>query len=192
MTLLSKPENNNHKLALRSWFKAATRMVILGIGHPLRGDDGVGPWITTKLEPYNTVHSMAITAYTVPENVIGPIIRLHPSHLLIIDAAIIPDTTETTNPHRTKSTYMPAGTWTLIDSAHFHEWGLSTHSGTMQMIIDRLKNKLPQLDIRFLVIQPQTTTLIDHLSKPVHQTAAWLLSFIVQLSTKQGLLAKEK
>ena len=184
---MSNPKNESDELALTSWFKNATRLVIIGIGHPLRGDDGVGPWITNQLEQYNSGHITAITAYNAPENLIVPIIRLEPSHLLIIDAAIIPAKMEKQILYRSKIAYVPAGTWDFVDPSHFKELTLSTHSGTMHLIINFLKNEISTLDIRFLVIHPQTTTLSEQLSKSVHKTATTLLTLLIHLCTSQEL-----
>jgi hydrogenase 3 maturation protease len=171
--------------SLSSWIKDANRLVILGIGHPLRGDDGVGPWITTRLEPFASNSIFVITAYSVPENMIGAILKIKPTHMLIIDAAIILCKNEGYPQHRTDLNYLPAGNWKLVDATRFHELIISTHSGTMQLIINVLKERLPKLVIQFLVIQPQNTTTIDQLSEPVAETANMLLSLITQLITTQ-------
>ncbi len=56
----------------------------LGVGNPLRQDDGVGLWIGRRLAAHGwTVY----LAGTTPENIVGKIQRDRPHTLLIVDAA---------------------------------------------------------------------------------------------------------
>ena len=65
------------------------RISIIGVGHPLFGDDHIGSWITDQLKkqiPTNMEQFQIITAESNPENVIGPIRKFCPTHLLLLDA----------------------------------------------------------------------------------------------------------
>ena len=68
--------------------KADTKISIVGIGHPLFGDDYIGCWVTDRLLELDIVSDRVqiISAESKPENVIGPIIRFHPDHLVLLDA----------------------------------------------------------------------------------------------------------
>jgi hydrogenase 3 maturation protease len=61
-----------------------SRALIVGIGNPLKGDDGAGPLVCQQLA--GGVCADLIDAGTVPENYIQPIIEKAPQNLLIVDA----------------------------------------------------------------------------------------------------------
>jgi hydrogenase 3 maturation protease len=61
---------------------AGRRFVVVGVGNPLRGDDGVGSWTARRCED-------AIDAETVPENFLGVILARRPDLVLFVDAAEI-------------------------------------------------------------------------------------------------------
>jgi hydrogenase 3 maturation protease len=62
------------------------RTVLLGVGNPLRSDDGVGTRIAEDLRAEPVPGIEAIIAETVPENWLGPLRRNPPDLLLLVDA----------------------------------------------------------------------------------------------------------
>lgn len=75
---------------LKKWFVDTEKIVIAGIGNPIRRDDFVGLKIVQDLK--NIVLSknvFLLECETVPENYMQEIIDLNPSHVLIIDAAFL-------------------------------------------------------------------------------------------------------
>ncbi len=79
-------EENIIKEKLIEWLKNANKIVIMGVGNPLRGDDIVGLEVAKKLKKYSSKSLKIIISETVPENFIGEIRKFKPSHLIIIDA----------------------------------------------------------------------------------------------------------
>ena len=65
-----------------------SKISIIGIGHPLFGDDYIGCWVTDRLKEKGMESNriQIISAESKPENIIGPIIRFNPDHLLLLDA----------------------------------------------------------------------------------------------------------
>ena len=62
------------------------RTLLITIGNPLRGDDGVGPFVGEQVrfkDPGNGV----INAYTTPENIAQKAIDLKPEKIILLDAA---------------------------------------------------------------------------------------------------------
>ncbi|MEM3555426.1 MAG: hydrogenase 3 maturation endopeptidase HyCI [Candidatus Micrarchaeia archaeon] len=57
------------------------RVVFIGVGNELRGDDGVGVYIARKLRKKNVIN-----AGVAPENFIGKIKRMQPERIVIFDA----------------------------------------------------------------------------------------------------------
>ena len=75
---------------LREWFRGAGRVVVVGVGNPIRMDDFVGVKIVRDLRgKVDADRVMLIEAETIPENHMQEIIDYKPTHILIIDAAII-------------------------------------------------------------------------------------------------------
>jgi hydrogenase 3 maturation protease len=73
---------------LREWFRGAGRVVVVGVGNPIRMDDYVGMKIVQDLKGrVNADRVMLIEAETIPENHMQEIIDFKPTHILIIDAA---------------------------------------------------------------------------------------------------------
>ncbi|MGB9622377.1 MAG: hydrogenase 3 maturation endopeptidase HyCI [Candidatus Bathyarchaeia archaeon] len=63
------------------------RIVILGIGSPIRSDDAVGLEIIRYLKNKGIKNVLLIAADTNPESFTGPIRRFNPTHVLMVDAA---------------------------------------------------------------------------------------------------------
>jgi hydrogenase maturation protease HycI len=77
--------------AIRNFHNGSTRPAILGIGSPLRGDDGVGVDCAEKIERaiQGKKKKSCVKVFigeTAPENITSEIIRANPDTLLIIDA----------------------------------------------------------------------------------------------------------
>lgn len=84
---------NEHTLdleeELRTWLRPATKVVIAGIGNSIRSDDYVGVKVVEDLQGKvsDTVH--LIECETVPESFVDEIVLIRPSHVLLIDAAVL-------------------------------------------------------------------------------------------------------
>jgi hydrogenase 3 maturation protease len=74
---------------LKNWFAGAKRVVIAGIGNPIRQDDFVGTKIAQDLQGKVSNNVQLIECETVPESYILGIEEFKPSHVLLIDAALL-------------------------------------------------------------------------------------------------------
>jgi len=74
---------------LKAWLSNAEKVVIAGIGNPIRMDDFVGTKIVQDLQGKVSEKVYLIECETVPENFIQKIIDFNPTHVLLIDAAIL-------------------------------------------------------------------------------------------------------
>lgn len=72
---------------LKKWLQGVTGIAVLGVGSRIRGDDAVGPVIIDHLKGKVPSYVVLFDCETVPESFTGPIRRMAPSHVLIIDAA---------------------------------------------------------------------------------------------------------
>lgn len=72
---------------LEGWLRGCSRLVILGVGNPLRGDDALGIELLKKLRGKVPRRVKLIDGGVAPENFVGRIRAFKPSHVLIVDAA---------------------------------------------------------------------------------------------------------
>lgn len=73
---------------IQSQNKEPLKVSVIGVGHPLFGDDYLGCWVTNQLleQGISSDNVQVISAESNPENIIGPIVRFQPDHLLLLDA----------------------------------------------------------------------------------------------------------
>jgi len=156
------------------------RVLLVGIGHPLRGDDAFGPALVERLTnavPKTcTVPSrpaalawdsprlelLLLDAGNAPENYLGKIVSLQP------DAVIIADATDIAS---------APGEWVVLESDEILDTGHSTHDLSLRRLIEYLSGQTPT---RFflLAVQPASVALGSPLSQPVAETLATLAELI--------------
>jgi hydrogenase maturation protease HycI len=64
-------------------------VVVLGVGSELRSDDAAGLHVAAALKAAQVTGVHVLDAGPAPENCIGEIRRLHPSHLIMVDCALM-------------------------------------------------------------------------------------------------------
>ncbi|UCD14860.1 MAG: hydrogenase 3 maturation endopeptidase HyCI [Candidatus Omnitrophota bacterium] len=134
---------------LISNFQAKRKIIIVGIGNILRGDDAIGPAIIENLN--GKVGAVCIDAGSAPENYIGKIIKEDPDAVLIIDAVDLG---------------LEAGSYDLLVNSDILSSGFTTHDLSPDMFINFLK-KETNADIYLLGIQPQRVSFGDEMSQRV-------------------------
>jgi len=125
------------------------RVLILGIGNKMRGDDGAGSELAAQLA--GRVSATVIDAEEVPENYLGPVIADNPEVLLILDAA---------------SMDAAPGSLAIIEMDNIAGSGLSTHSASLNLFLLVLQSEI-QPDTFILGVQPQNITFGAPISQPV-------------------------
>ena len=134
---------------LEKWLAGAEKVVVAGIGNPIRMDDFVGVKIVQKLRGKVSEKVFLIECETVPESFIQQIVNLGPTHLLLIDAAILrlkPGESRLVMPERL--TGLPA---------------FSTHMLPLRIFCEYL-TKTTGTKIALLLIQPRETDFGEGLS----------------------------
>ena len=115
----------------------------MGIGNELKYDDGVGPYIISKLNLLDLNDDvLLINAQTVPENFTGKIRKENPSHIILIDACLMG---------------LDYGDYKIVDKEDFVNIGISTHSMSLSYFVEFLN----QDNLLFIGIEPQFLELID-------------------------------
>jgi hydrogenase 3 maturation protease len=123
--------------ALRARLKGipADRIVFVGVGNRLRGDDAIGPEVVDLLS--GTVpHTM--DAGSAPENVTGAIKKLKPKAIVLIDALIFKDATP--------------GSAFLVESDEIAQKGFS-HTLSLDVVMDYLREETGA-DVFLIGVQP--------------------------------------
>lgn len=65
------------------------KLALLGVGSELRGDDGVGPYLSERLSRFNSESFLSINGDLVPENFTRDLRKFQPDNIIIIDAAFM-------------------------------------------------------------------------------------------------------
>ena len=128
------------------------KVVIVGIGNTLRGDDGVGPAFIESIK--GRVNAVCIDAAAALENYIGKIAKEEPDTILIVDAIHLD---------------LLPGEYKLLAKEDIIQCGFSTHDISPRMAIDFLE-KETKAKIYLLGIQPQSISLGDEISSKVKET----------------------
>ena len=140
-----------------------SRLVILGVGNTLKGDDGAGPLLCRQL--MGKVSATVIDAGPVPENYVRPIINSGPRHLLIIDAADFGGV---------------PGALRLFKPEEVASSAFSTHALSPRLFIDLLRAEM-DIDIHLIGIQPAQTGFGEPVCPQVQESLDALSDLIVQL-----------
>jgi hydrogenase 3 maturation protease len=82
-------EHSSVEEQLRKWLNNPKQLVIAGIGNEIRSDDFVGVKIVRDLQGKVSPKVHLIECETVPESFMDEIVELKPSHVLLIDAAVM-------------------------------------------------------------------------------------------------------
>ncbi len=150
------------------------RVVIVGVGNPLRADDAAGPALIERMQ--GKVAATLIDVGDVPENYLGPVEAAQPQVVLIIDAADLG-----ANP----------GDTALIEIERLAQTGLTTHHASLTLFAQLLRASIPvgqdtntansdMLDILLLAIQPMNTAFGAPISPVVEQTLSKLEALLLQ------------
>lgn len=125
------------------------RIVYMGIGNILRGDDGIGPYLVEALRKKG---ARVVDAGTVPESYVRPVIRLEPDTVVVIDAVHLGS---------------EPGSVELLERNEILEHNcFSTHNLSPVLVMERLESETGAT-IFMLAIQPATLQLGASLSPSV-------------------------
>jgi hydrogenase 3 maturation protease len=141
---------------LREWFTGAKRVVLAGVGNPIRMDDYVGLRVIQLLQGKVSKSILLIECETVPESFMQQIIDFNPTHVLLIDAAILE---------------LQPGDSRLIKPASLKDFNaVSTHMLPLRIFCDYV-GKATNAKIGLLLIQPKNTDFGEGLSPEVEESA---------------------
>ncbi|MGB9671746.1 MAG: hydrogenase 3 maturation endopeptidase HyCI [Candidatus Bathyarchaeales archaeon] len=154
------------KKDLKNWLSNARKVVVAGIGNPVRMDDFVGVKIVQDMHGKVSEKVYLIECETVPESFMQQIIDFNPTHVLLIDAAVLG-----LKPGEAKLVYPED----LAFSSAF-----STHMLPLRLFCEYLSKTL-EAKIALLLIQPKSAEFGEGLTKEVEKSAAKLVDFLLEV-----------
>jgi hydrogenase 3 maturation protease len=152
------------KKDLINWFSEAQRIVIVGVGNPIRRDDNIGVEIVSGIEGKFSKSVFLIKSETVPESFIEPIIEFKPTHILIIDAALL-----NLNPGSAK----------LVRSVEVPKTVISTHALPIQTFCEYLI-KMTGAQMALLLIQPKNTHFGEGLTQELKLARKKIVNYLTK------------
>lgn len=142
------------EIDLRLWLSGYKRLVILGVGNPLRGDDSLGLELLKKLKRKVPRNVKIIYGGVAPENFIGKIKKFNPSHILIIDATMFGG-----KPGEAK----------LIQPEQILNATVSTHTIPLSLLASLIQAET-SAKVILLGIEPKSLGLGEEMSKEVKES----------------------
>jgi len=150
---------------LRGWLSDADKVVVAGIGNPIRSDDFVGVKIVHGLLGKVSDRVFLIECETVPEDFIQQILDFDPSHVLLIDAAILG---------------LKPGESKLVDPGQLtNSPALSTHMLPLRMFCDYIK-RAGRAKIGLVLIEPGKTDFGEGLTPKVDASAKTMINMLLK------------
>jgi hydrogenase 3 maturation protease len=151
---------------LRDYFgDGENRVVLVGVGNPMRADDGVGPKIIELLQKRLLENVMFINAETVPEAFTGKVEKYKPTHVMLIDAANFRG---------------QVGEARLITGAQIGGQALSTHSLPLSLFIRYIEKSI-DVPVILLGIQPKTIDFDMPMSREIEEAAVSIADTLIQI-----------
>lgn len=139
---------------LRAWLKGAGKVVVAGIGNGIRRDDFVGVKVAQDLAGKVSKNVHLIECETVPESFVDEIIEISPSHVLLVDAALLG---------------LPPGTAHLYDVEEVvNSTSISTHTLPLRVFCEYVFT-LTGAKIALLLIEPKYTDFGEGMSEELEK-----------------------
>lgn len=137
---------------IAGWLTDRKKLIVMGVGNPLKGDDAIGIMVVRELEKHKNAlqeEVIFINCETVPENYLYTIREEKPSHLMLIDAV---------------DAGIEPGSLIFSEVRKQEELAVSTHSLPLSVLADFLRN-LMDVKVILLGIQVADLSFREGLSK---------------------------
>jgi hydrogenase 3 maturation protease len=150
---------------LTSFLKDARLVAIIGMGNELRADDAVGLHVVRLLKPYSHDRLRVYEGHMTPEAFIAPACAMHPTHLLIIDAAEL---------------HSKPGTWQILSSEQIEQGLFTTHAIPAIEVAAEIQRRCGA-KVAFLGIQPKSRDVSLSMSKECLRTTEEIVNIIKRI-----------
>jgi hydrogenase 3 maturation protease len=164
-------DNRDVRCELEEWLAGAGKIVLAGIGNPIRTDDFVGVKIIQDLTGKVPNIVQLIECETVPESFLEPMIEYNPTHVLLIDAAVMG---------------LKPGTIRLIDpEVVTNVPAVTTHMLPLRIFCEYL-TKMTGAKIALLLVEPENTEFGEGLTATAQAAAEKIEAMLLDLLAKLG------
>jgi len=153
---------------LCNWLKDAKRIVLVGVGNPIRQDDNVGLKILHGLQGKLPSNVCLLECEMVPEGYLLDIEEFKPTHVLLIDAAVL------------RRTPGDADLLQFGEVAVFS--AISSHMLPLRLFCEYI-SKSTGAKIRLLLVEPKSMELGEELTPELQQATQTLTMMLLNLLT---------
>ncbi len=151
---------------LKDWFAEAKKVVVAGIGNPIRSDDYVGLKIVEDLKGKVSEKVCLLECETVPESYLLDIETFNPTHVLLVDAAFLG---------------LKPGDVCLVDAEKVANFpAVTTHLLPLRVFCDYIK-QATGAKIGLLLVEPKTIEFSEGLSVEVETAAQKIVAILIDL-----------
>ncbi|MCL4430336.1 MAG: hydrogenase maturation protease [Chloroflexi bacterium] len=156
----------NVEAELEKWLLGADKIVVAGIGNPIRQDDYVGLKIVEGLQGKVRGNVCLLECETVPESYLLDIEQFKPTHVLLIDAAVLGQ-----KPGEAK----------LFEAEKIVDFpAITTHVLPLRIFCEYIK-QATGAKIGLLLIEPKAMEFEEGLSDEVEAAAERLTALLLRL-----------
>jgi hydrogenase 3 maturation protease len=141
------------------------KVALVGIGNPLRGDDGFGPKLIEALKEGGLKVSL-FDCGTAPENYIIPILDSSPSTVILLDAADFGS---------------QPGAVGVFDMHEVENVSFSTHNTSPRLLADLFRTGNSALNIFMVVAQPRNIAFGENLSDEMKKAIETLSGIFLEI-----------
>ncbi len=157
---------SNFAEELREWLSSPNRVVVAGIGNLIRSDDSVGVKIIQELQGKTSARINLLECETVPESFIDEIVAFKPTHVLLVDAALMG---------------LKPGEVRLFNTEKITDFpAISTHMLPMPVLC-KLIAQLTGAKIALILIEPKNTEIGEDLTAEVQNSAEQVVRLLLKL-----------
>ncbi|MCW4004832.1 MAG: hydrogenase 3 maturation endopeptidase HyCI [Candidatus Bathyarchaeota archaeon] len=151
---------------LKDWLDGAKRVVIAGIGNPIRQDDYIGLKIVEDLKNKLSKNVLLLECETVPESYLLDIEEFNPTNVLLVDAAFLG---------------LKPGQVRLVDAESIVDFSaVTTHILPLRLFCEYVK-QATGAKIGLLLVEPKNMEFGEGLSSEVQATAKKLTEVLLGL-----------
>jgi hydrogenase 3 maturation protease len=140
------------------------KVVVIGVGNPLCGDDAAGCRVANKLK--ETPCLRVIVAEEVPENYFGMVMKMKPDTVVFVDAVELG---------------MPPGAIAVVEKDELAGHLPTTHRMPLSILMSLLARETGA-DVFLLAVQPSATGFGKEVSHEVEMTSSLLATAIEKVS----------
>lgn len=141
---------------MKKFLRGYEKIVILGIGNEIKGDDGLGPIIAQKsLLLFDKNKNITVfDGGTVPENYTGLIRKENPTHIILVDAVDMKK---------------EPGYIRVVRKEEIAKYNISTHAMPVSFLIKYMETTV-NAQIILIGIQPKSMNFAEPVSKEVEKS----------------------